>query len=298
MTSTADMTQHPDVSEISDLAEGLLPPARSVGLRQHLDDCALCADVHASLEEIRGLLGTLPGATRMPADISERIDAALAAEALLNSTAPDHHAHVSRETTSVLPRQEPRPADRPSGQARGKTGPGRGRMGKRRRTAALGAVFALAAVGMSVLLLQTVQSTNNAAAEKKDAATDSAAAGGAHDFAGPELESTVRSLIGDGSSLKRSVPESDGFQTKEAPTPPRALKSTQVPVCIQKGTGRLDDPIASEQGTHHGTQAYLVVFPHTSDPAQVEAYVVDAACVDSSSSAAGKLLLEKPYPRP
>ncbi len=37
MTSTADMTQHPDVSEISDLTEGLLSPSRSADLRQHLD---------------------------------------------------------------------------------------------------------------------------------------------------------------------------------------------------------------------------------------------------------------------
>lgn len=297
MTSTADMTQHPDVSEISDLTEGLLPPTRSLDLQQHLDGCPLCADVHASLEEIRGLLGTLPGATRMPADISERIDAALAAEALLDSTAPDDRSHVSRETTPVVPRQEPRPADRPSGQARGTTGPGRGRMGRRRRTAVLGAVVALAAAGMSVLLLQTVQTTNDAASEKKEAAAGSADKSDAHDFAGPELESTVQSLVGGSSPLRRSAPESEGFQTKEAPTPPRAMKSTTVPLCIQKGTGRLDDPIASEQGTHQGTRAYLVVFPHTADPAQVKAYVVDATCVDTSSPVAGKLLLEKLYPR-
>lgn len=60
MTSTADTEQHPDVSEISDLTDGLLSPSRTAEVREHLDSCALCADVHASLEEIRGLLGTLP----------------------------------------------------------------------------------------------------------------------------------------------------------------------------------------------------------------------------------------------
>ncbi|MGW1135967.1 zf-HC2 domain-containing protein, partial [Streptomyces zhihengii] len=88
MTSSTDADRHPDVSEISDLTEGLLPPSRAAELRRHLDDCPLCADVHASLEEIRGLLGTLPGAGRMPADVAGRIDAALAAEALLSATAP------------------------------------------------------------------------------------------------------------------------------------------------------------------------------------------------------------------
>ena len=82
MTSTTDTDrEHPDVAEISDLTEGLLSavphrgrapaPRRVRALRRRL----------ASLEEIRGLLGTLPGPHRMPADVAGRIDAALAAEA-------------------------------------------------------------------------------------------------------------------------------------------------------------------------------------------------------------------------
>ena len=77
MTSTTDMAGHPDVAEISDLTEGLLEPSRTADIQRHLDECELCADVHASLEEIRGLLGSVPGPTRMPADVAERIDAAL-----------------------------------------------------------------------------------------------------------------------------------------------------------------------------------------------------------------------------
>lgn len=91
MTSMTDANGdagHPDVAEISDLAEGLLGPARSGEVRSHLDACALCADVRSSLDEIRGLLGTLPGPSRMPADVAGRIDAALAAEALLGTMEP------------------------------------------------------------------------------------------------------------------------------------------------------------------------------------------------------------------
>ncbi|GHC76111.1 anti-sigma factor family protein [Streptomyces flavofungini] len=87
MTTTTDSAGHPDVAEISDLTEGLLSPSRTLDVRQHLDDCPLCADVYASLEEIRGMLGSLPGPPRMPTDVAERIDAALAAEALLDATA-------------------------------------------------------------------------------------------------------------------------------------------------------------------------------------------------------------------
>lgn len=66
MTSTTDTAGHPEVTEIADLSEGLLPPSRTADVRRHLDECPLCSDVHASLEEIRGLLGTLPGPPRMP----------------------------------------------------------------------------------------------------------------------------------------------------------------------------------------------------------------------------------------
>ncbi|GAB2574966.1 hypothetical protein GCM10027168_04860 [Streptomyces capparidis] len=79
---------HPEVAEISALAEGILPAGPSVRVRDHLTHCPVCADVRESLDEIRGLLGRLPGPPRMPADVAGRIDAALAAEALLSAGAP------------------------------------------------------------------------------------------------------------------------------------------------------------------------------------------------------------------
>ncbi|MEU0100807.1 hypothetical protein ABZ174_20205, partial [Streptomyces sp. NPDC006267] len=99
VTSTADTAQHPEVSEISDLTEGLLPPSRAVEVRQHLARCDLCSEVQGSLEEIRGLLGTMPAPEPMPEDIAARIDAALAAEAL-SPPAADEPVVVSRETTT------------------------------------------------------------------------------------------------------------------------------------------------------------------------------------------------------
>ncbi len=88
MTSTTDTTGHPDVDELSDLTEGLLTPSRSADVRQHLDGCEQCTDLHASLEEIRDLLGTVPEPEPMPDDIARRIDAALATEALKRAETP------------------------------------------------------------------------------------------------------------------------------------------------------------------------------------------------------------------
>ncbi|MCK1794624.1 hypothetical protein MTQ01_00995 [Streptomyces sp. XM4193] len=82
-TSGAD--EHPEVADISALGEGLLPPDRTAEVTAHLASCTLCADVRDSLEEIRSALGTLPGPIRMPEDVAGRIDAALAAEALLDA---------------------------------------------------------------------------------------------------------------------------------------------------------------------------------------------------------------------
>ncbi|MFC7305954.1 hypothetical protein ACFQVC_17225 [Streptomyces monticola] len=173
MTSTTGAAEHPEVSEISDLTEGLLSPARTTDVRRHLDGCELCSEVHDSLTEIRDLLGTLPGPPRMPADVAGRIDAALAAEALLDATAPEARgsvnpaASVSTPTSVSTPEplsapgrdgvETPREAetpretqlpvsretqptstssgavDRPSGHPRAATGPGRRSSATRRR---------------------------------------------------------------------------------------------------------------------------------------------------------------------
>ncbi|MGW8989285.1 hypothetical protein ACWGRF_05070 [Streptomyces zhihengii] len=297
MTSSTDADRHPDVSEISDLTEGLLPPSRAAELRRHLDDCPLCADVHASLEEIRGLLGTLPGAGRMPADVAGRIDAALAAEALLSATAPAEPVDVSRETSTGTPPVIPAPTpsvSRPAGHARAATGPGRR---PRRRTAVLGAVLSAAAIGMSVLLLQSGTQMSADSGATKDASV-SAASGDAGEFSGEPVQERVHTLLLAGVSSAEprmeNAPsaESDGF-----PVSPKSSPTVSVPSCVQRGTGRTDQPLASEEGRYAGTDAYLVVLPHATDPTRVQAYVVDAACVDASGSPAGDLLLTRTFPR-
>ncbi|WP_432180371.1 anti-sigma factor family protein [Streptomyces sp. NBC_00063] len=311
MTSTTDTAEHPEIDEISDLTEGLLSPSRTEEVREHLDGCELCADVHASLEEIRGTLGTLPGPVHMPADIAGRIDAALAAEALLDTKAPADTedkdeaealsaSPVSRETTSA---DSPiTPADRPSGHPRAATGPGRGGRARtrRRRGAALGAVFTAAAIGLGVLLLQNGGGTPTGAPESGTPRQASSALS----FSENKLESQVQNLLteessapSDSSTSKPSVDiQQSGPKTPRENSPMRG-KTVVVPDCIQRGTGRQTPALAIERGDYKGTTAYLVVLPHASDPAQVSAYVIDATCVKQPSSAPGKLLLTHSYTR-
>ncbi|MGP9019802.1 anti-sigma factor family protein [Streptomyces sp. BR1] len=304
MTSTADTTQHPDVSEISDLHEGILPPSRTADVRRHLDSCDLCADVHASLTEIRELLGTLPGPPRMPADVAGRIDAALAAEALLDATAPAgaeapvsvaasaEAEHVSRETSPQAVTTEAPTADRPAGRPRAATGPGRPRMTRRRRTAVLGAVFGAAAIGFGVLLVQpsdnhTTQATDTAAPKAQEA-----------QFSASSLPAQVETLLSSPHPSLESAPNSPSGEkhlgvTSDSPNG----GGVNVPPCVQAGTGRTDaSPLATEIGEYQGTRAYLLVLPHATDNSQVQAYVVDASCASTAPNAKGKLLLTHAYP--
>ncbi|MFE2054680.1 anti-sigma factor family protein [Streptomyces sp. NPDC059446] len=308
MTSTADTAQHPDVSEISDLTEGLLPPSREVVLRRHIDSCDDCADIHSSLEEVRSLLGTaLPLHEQMPDDVAERIDAALAAEATSADTPPDSAMHVSRETYDPL--SESAAAPRPAGRPRGATGPGRGPSRRRRRTVILGTAFGAAAVGMSVFLLQAIQPSQDSAGSMADRGVSAAEKSGA-DFLESTLEGHVHVLLR--GSTAPEAPDSDpgepSLDTKSSPgetspdaasprTPLRA-PVVDVPPCIQEGTGRDTPALAAEEGRYKGTAAFLVVLPDATDSSRVQAYVVDAACVDSTPTTRGQLLLTQSYARP
>ncbi|MFC8367038.1 anti-sigma factor family protein [Streptomyces sp. NPDC057239] len=304
MTSTTDRAEHPDVAEISGLTEGLLPSARSADVRRHLDECALCADVHASLEEIRDLLGTAPGPPRMPAEVAGRIDAALAAEALLHATAPepkaagepagaspsssdDEPVHVSRETSA----SQDRPAGRPRSTT---TGPGRkGRLrGGRRRVAVLGTVFTVAALGLGSVVLSSMNDGTGPDEGSRTTASDT--------FSEGKLEKQVTDLLAQSQGKVKGpgTVHTLGSQSESDAVNPRVLKEPVVPKCVSDGIGRNDAALATEKGVYKGKDALLVVLPDVSDDTRVTAYIVEATCVDNpSADATAKVLLKHSYTR-
>ncbi|MFC8695991.1 anti-sigma factor [Streptomyces parvus] len=323
MTPTADTAQHPEVSEISDLTEGLLAPSRAAEVQQHLAACDLCTEVRNSLEEIRGLLGTMPDPEPMPEDVAARIDAALAAEARPTPSTEDEPVVVSRETTtdegattgrttagsaSAMPGSTTAP-DRPSGRSSAATGPGRRPTRRRRRTVVLGTAFGAAVIGMSVFFLQSVAPSGDATKSATDGGV-SAADSSAPAYADGTLEAQVRDLLGDEAGpespgARKVEPEADTKSSSEALTPeaepsrsPMKAPAVAVPPCVQKATGRTTPALALEEGTYRGTDAYLVVLPHTSDSSRVQAYLVASACVDTAPESSGQLLLTRSYNRP
>ncbi|GHF95411.1 hypothetical protein [Streptomyces hydrogenans] len=304
-TDKADTAQHPDVSEISDLTEGLLSPSRSATVRRHLDGCALCADVRSSLEEIRGLLGTLPGPPRMPAEIAGRIDAALAAEALLDATAPESTRPVSRETTApadAVSREtaSPAAATRPSSARppapRAATGPGRGRTRHRRRIAVLSGIAGSLVAAVCAYSLYALSQNG---ADTHGVASDTSAAAPLSTFSGEAVEDRVESLLGGGDPAVRAPkadrPESLAAQESGNVGTAQRNSDGALPPCVLAGTGRQDTVLASERGEYEGTSAYLLVLPDRADGDRVQAYVVDADCTGNTP---GKLLRTASYPKP
>ncbi|MFF4172122.1 hypothetical protein [Streptomyces sp. NPDC001744] len=309
MTSTADRadtTQHPDVSEISDLTEGLLPPSRSAAVRRHVEDCSLCGDVKTSLEEIRGLLGTLPGPPRMPAEIAGRIDAALAAEALLDAISPGEgdSAPVSRETSRPYEKATPAPSTpRSAGRPRASAGPGRPGVPRRRRIAlltAVGAAFGAVALGTSLYLGQadTATTAGVATGTKKAEAFTEAAPG---TFSGSAVEDRVHDLLtGEKSPRTPQDVAPESLSSGTGTVAPRRSRDGAAPGCVLAGTGRADPVLGQERGEYRGTPAYLLVLPDPADPTRVRAYVIDASCADRPSTAgtpAAEVLLSRTYPR-
>jgi len=312
MTST-DTSRHPDVSEISDLTEGILSPSRAVEVGDHVEACELCGDVHASLIEIRELLGAVPAPPHMPDDVAERIDAALAA-ATPSTTASDGTIRVSRETSPVAangPEVETSASDRPAGRPRAATGPGRHRT-RRRRVAVVGAAFGAAVVGLGVLLSQGGGTSQDTTA-LKTAHRETGSTASEASFSESTLESRVHTLLrradrkptapDDTStevrppSVLSQSPPGDASPTSEAPQRPLRTPAASVPDCVRQGIGRDTAALAMEAGTFEGTDAFLVVLPDRSDPARVQAYIVDAACTQDGAAAKGKLLLSRAYPR-
>lgn len=203
-TGTTGTIRHPDVSEISDLTEGLLSPSRTAEIRSHLDDCALCADVRASLDEIRSLLGTLPGPARMPVDIAGRIDAALAAEALLDATTPHEGTKRPRENGGhTAPEVRPRATD--SDVSRETSGARRPRVTRppkrlrrrraRRRIAVLTGLVSAAACALGIFLFSDLSGTptQDTSARTGTSSSDTGASTGTYTAQG--LQDSVHRLL-------------------------------------------------------------------------------------------------------
>jgi hypothetical protein len=73
------MRRHAGADELADLAAGVLHGRKERKISAHLSGCAYCTDVSSQLANVSSLLASVPVAP-MPANMSSRIESAIAAE--------------------------------------------------------------------------------------------------------------------------------------------------------------------------------------------------------------------------
>ena len=268
---------HPDTDALSDLDSGLLEGTqRETELQAHVAGCVRCADVVALLAETRAGLRELPDEP-MPADVIDRIDAALA-------TAAKHHRPVRAPATITAL----------SGRQRARSR----RWARAAPAVAAGVVLLMAgAVGLGALRAAYDGPRQSAARQ-----ADSGAPGGAEsrtgqpgavrDYDTATLAAGVRLLLSPAASGARpqAVPQAarsaSPRPTSGAPSGDQSidpeLRRLQDPrhlsVCVAELSGRTDvRPLAVDYARFEGQPAVIIVLPHP-NPAYVQAWVVGPEC--------------------
>jgi len=301
-----DSSGHPDVETIAEYLEDLLSPDVAAQLQVHFDDCPECLDTRDAIDEIRSLLGETE-TPQLPVDVGIRIDAALAAEALLGSTAPT--AVPGRPLTSMVgraaapaPPRSGRPSRRAARAASGPAGSRPGGTGRRRlRQAALG-LAALAVVGLVSTAVLRMDSSVSSPTSAGAAARPGLPNGGASSFSAAGFPQQIQQLLThpQANAVPKSHPQNQTERSSasgEAETPALA-PSSAAPACVTQAIGRPgEQPIATGRGSYQGVPVYAVVYPDQADPLHsVDAYLVDASCTGASGST-GRIVLHQTVPR-
>lgn len=89
---------HPAIDDLADYSADLLPEQQTAGVRTHVEACAACRDTLDALGDVSDVLGSTP-APPMPVDVSERLDAAIAAESHERATGVVSLAAKRRDAT-------------------------------------------------------------------------------------------------------------------------------------------------------------------------------------------------------
>lgn len=292
MTSATGQDPHPEVLDISDLVEGILPPERAAEVHAHVESCVQCGQMLASLQEIRDLLGRLPQPGPMPADVAVRIDTALAAEISPCPALP----HVPRETSlpardtpeaASVPRGTSSPVSRPSAPA----GPGRGR--RRRRGLLIGAASAAAvlALGGVVYKLASDSGPNGVSADSSAPRKASAQSRGSSGTVGDEVARLLGGARGKPRNSRIPSPMLNTGGDARVTAPDGTVVT--VPGCVLQATHRTQQPLAASREPFQGVDSYLVVLPDPADAARVDAFVVAASCTAGTPA---RVLFQDSFP--
>ncbi|WP_327289930.1 anti-sigma factor family protein [Streptomyces sp. NBC_01198] len=298
MTSTTGQDPHPEVADISDLAEGILLPEKAAEVRAHIESCEQCGEVLASLREIRELLGDLPQPEPMPPDVAARIETALAAEAQRDTAPP----HVPRETS--LPAQHapaaadvPRGTSAPAGRPSAPTGPGRASRRRRGLLVVAASAVTVMALGGAVYELASHSGPSSTSADSSAERKSSTQDRGSSSAVGDEVARLLGGSAGGAAGSKTAgggiTSPMLGTRGDTRVTAPDGTVVT-VPGCVLQATQQSRQPVAADREPFQGVDSFLVVLPDPADPARVDAFVVAASCTGDTP---GRVLFQDSYPR-
>ncbi|WP_380277621.1 anti-sigma factor family protein [Kitasatospora purpeofusca] len=285
---------HPEVDELADLAEDLLPPADADALRRHLTGCAECRETVDALAEVRTLLGGAEPPA-IPADVAARIDAALAAAASGTAKPPLPAAPTALPKAPATPPTAPPGA--PTARPAAATGPGRTARPRRRRTLLLGSAATLLVLGLGGAFLalpgsSQKQDSTTAANAPAPGSTAAAKADRHPDgtvYREEQLAAQVRALLAGTAGGRPVLPAkpsagpgaapADGSGATAAPPAEGGQGLTgggrSTPACPPPSTAAL---LATDRGSYAGTSAELLVYALPDRPDQLDVYLRSPDC--------------------
>ena len=296
-TDHPDRTVHPAPDTLADHAEGLLPSAQAAEVARHLLTCPQCRDTRDALAEVRTLLTAYADPGPMPADVADRLGAALAAEGPLDpADQPDdgdaeERSPVVAAASTVVPAAA-EPARRPTRTPFGS---------KVLQVAAVVVLFAaVAGIALSALLSHRGGDTGGASSGAGGSAADQAAGGSS---AGAIRKVTIHAATGTAYSISnlgtvaRSI--AAGERSSVTPVAPAAKSpefaaglppdqrvlsdsSEALSTCVRRLTGAATTPVAVDLGTWAGTPATIIVLPGQDDPSTLDVFAVRASCPPGS----------------
>jgi hypothetical protein len=276
---------HLDLDRLADLLAGEGSDADV----EHVAGCAGCAgrldELEAAEVEVAAVLAALPPPA-LPADLAQRIDAAVAAEPALP---PQSAAPGPRGDGDADPDANPDGADRAAGSrtvtpfpsvAGQRAGRGAGRRARRRAPLAAAAVLLVAAGAVGgVLVLR---------GSGRDTTTSASSVGGTGDTAtAPRVptSATGRDYAASG-ALASALPALLSAPAAAPAAAPKAAAGAdplarlhdppQLSACLSAiGT---EAPVALDYASYGGQPALVVVLPGRNAPTKVDVFVVGADC--------------------
>ncbi|MFJ1753716.1 hypothetical protein [Kitasatospora sp. NPDC088134] len=298
-------SDHPGPDVLADLAEELLPPERAESLHRHLADCPSCAEDYAALCGLPELLADSP-VPPMPAEVADRLTAALAAE----SAARTEARAAARPPEPSVQRPAARRENSPTGPARtggpagtpraGATGPGRSTRRRRGPVLLLTAAFLAVAAATGGILLNLNRPAGNATASS--AVADSSAKHPALGTGGPAATGTqgATAASADGPEFTADLLPAQVHQLlggKNVPklgaADPPATDAPDVPACLPAAAGHPGEPpLAAAPGRYAGRPVLALVYRPPGGTGPLDVYLATPDCPGST------ILLHSTVPAP